>query len=114
MKKQTGKVNYDQILNHIGQFGPWQKRIHFLLWLVSAAGGLAVVVFSFTAYNLGYRCRNPYCDGFNQEVFSNETKIETPGLCQYYSVGKLDFPFSVQIHTLGNFKNCRESPGNGQ
>ena len=114
MKKQTGKVDYDQILNHIGQFGPWQKKIHFLLWLVSAAGGLAVVVFSFTAYNLGYRCRNPYCDGFNQEVFSsNETKIDTPGLCQYYSVGKLYFHFSIQISThysMRQFENYRQSP----
>ena len=83
MEQQPGKVDYDQILNHIGQFGPWQKRIHFLLWLVSAAGGLAVVVFSFTAYNLGYSCKIPYCE------YSNETlNIDSPGLCQFYSVGK--------------------------
>ena len=55
-------VDYDDILKHIGQFGPWQRRIHLLLWLTSAASGLVVVVFSFTAFNLNYRCQVPYCE----------------------------------------------------
>jgi hypothetical protein len=57
-----GKVDYDEILQHIGQFGPWQRRIHLLMWLTSAAGGLAVVVYTFTAFSADYRCRNPYCE----------------------------------------------------
>ena len=81
-EEELRKVDYDQILDHIGQFGTWQKRVHFLLWLVSAAGGLAVVVFSFTAYNLSYSCKNPYCD------LSQTTIDYSPGLCQYYSIGK--------------------------
>ena len=51
------KVDYDDILSYIGQFGPWQIRIHFLLWLASAASGLCVVVYSFTAFKMDYRCR---------------------------------------------------------
>ena len=43
-----GKIDYDEVLKHTGQFGKFQIRIHFLLWLVSALGGLAVVVFAFT------------------------------------------------------------------
>ena len=54
---ENHKVDYDEILSHIGQFGPWQRRIHFLLWLASAASGLVVVVFSFTAFKADYRCR---------------------------------------------------------
>ena len=41
-------LNYDEVLEYIGQFGTFQRKIFFLLWLVSAAGGLAVVVFAFT------------------------------------------------------------------
>ena len=82
---EKSKLDYDQILAHIGQFGPWQKRIHFLLWFISAASGLAVVVFSFTAYNAGYRCNNPYCDGVNG-LLTNRT-LEYSGVCKYYSIG---------------------------
>ena len=41
-------INYDEVLEYIGQFGSFQKKIFFLLWLISAASGLAVVVFAFT------------------------------------------------------------------
>ena len=44
-------LNYDEVLEYIGQFGTFQRKIFFLLWLVSAAGGLAVVVFAFTGEN---------------------------------------------------------------
>ena len=47
-KENTVALNYDEVLEYIGQFGTFQKKIFFLLWLVSAAGGLAVVVFAFT------------------------------------------------------------------
>ena len=42
------KVNYDKILDHIGQFGSFQRKIFFWLSFVSAAAGLAVVTFAFT------------------------------------------------------------------
>ena len=41
-------VNYDKILDHIGQFGSFQRKIFFWLSFVSAAAGLAVVTFAFT------------------------------------------------------------------
>ncbi len=95
MASTTGKsVDYDNILKYIGQFGTWQKRIHFLLWLTSAASGLVVVVYSFTAFNLPYRCRNPYCE--NEEgvniLYDNLTGlIKRPeAKCQYFGVPELD------------------------
>ena len=45
---RSSELNYDEVLEYIGQFGLFQKRIFFLLWLVSAAGGIAVMVFAFT------------------------------------------------------------------
>ena len=81
-------LDYDEVLRHIGQFGPWQRKIHFLLWLTSAAGGLAVVVFTFTAFNMGHRCQNPYCDGPNGPVVTDTSKIEQS--CEYSVIGKLN------------------------
>ena len=48
-------VDYDEILSKVGHFGTFQKIILFLLSFCSAAGGLVVVVFPFTAYQQQYR-----------------------------------------------------------
>ena len=48
-------LNYDEVMEYIGQFGHFQRRIFLWLSLVSAAAGLAVVVFAFTAFTPKYR-----------------------------------------------------------
>jgi len=69
-------LNYDEVLEYIGQFGTFQRKIFFLLWLVSAAGGLAVVVFAFTGLEPKYRCRISGCEDegsqYYEEVQSEE------------------------------------------
>ena len=54
--------DYDDVLDNIGQFGRFQKKVLFFLSLVSAAGGLAIVVFVFTGFEQNYRCRVPLCE----------------------------------------------------
>ena len=101
----AGKVTYDDILKHIGQFGKWQKRIHFWLWLASAASGLVVVVYSFTAFSMDYRCRNPYCEDINGKQFiQNKSLIELrpKEACQYFQT---DFGLAPPSVTNSG-KNC--------
>ena len=43
-------------------YQPVQRRVFLWLWLVSAAGGLAVVVFAFTGLEPRYRCRVSSCE----------------------------------------------------
>ena len=63
-------TDYDIVLNTIGQFGIFQKKILLLLSLVSAAGGLAIVVFVFTGFEQSYRCRVGQCEpGPHQSYF---------------------------------------------
>ena len=45
--KKVG-LDYDEVLDYIGQFGWFQIKIFFWLSFASAAAGLAVVVFVFT------------------------------------------------------------------
>ena len=102
-----GLLNYDEILKHIGQFGIYQIRIHFLLWLVSAASGLAVVVWAFTGFNMKYRCPIPHCEKWNDTTYydlstntslpayaikgiPNETQKEQRH-CNYYAVDESHF-----------------------
>ena len=48
-------VDYEEILGKVGHFGNFQKLILFLLSCCSAAGGLVIMVFPFTAYQQQYR-----------------------------------------------------------
>ena len=53
--EEKQSVDYDEILSKVGHFGTFQTMILFLLSCCSAAGGLVVVVFPFTAYQQQYR-----------------------------------------------------------
>ena len=40
-------VNFDQVLDHVGAFGPWQMLMIGLLWFPPMSGGLIVLLWSF-------------------------------------------------------------------
>ena len=40
-------MNYDDVLEELGEMGPWQILNLFLLWLPSVAGGMWVLTYSF-------------------------------------------------------------------
>jgi len=68
-------LNYDEVMDYIGQFGRFQRRIFLWLSLVSGAAGLAVVVFAFTAFTPSYRCRVPDCDQAETSDYSAFTQF---------------------------------------
>ena len=41
-------MNYDQILEELGEFGKWQQIVAFLLWIPLGIGGIHVLMYSFT------------------------------------------------------------------
>ena len=92
-KNPSSVKSYDDVLDIIGQFGPWQMRIFFYLWLTSAAGGLAVVVYTFTAFSTPYQCEISQCqtkyNGSHWITLDQGKLIPTPpGQCQYYGIAK--------------------------
>ena len=68
-------VDYDGILEEIGELGPWQAKLFALLWLPSAPSAMAVFMYDFTAYVPAMRCLVPGCEGDDPEyeAFSNFT-----------------------------------------
>lgn len=88
-KNRGGLLNYDEILKHVGQFGRYQIRIHFLLWLASAAGGLAVVVWAFTGFKMKYRCVIPQCESILNASYydSSSSGLSVPSLPDYAKKG---------------------------
>jgi len=104
MKKDVQQpLDYESVLKHIGQFGPWQRWIFFWMCLVSAASGLLVVVYVFTGFEPKYRCSVPICENASTAEFGLKTEtgysfpdfvmagipkaaLEQSNLCQYYAV----------------------------
>jgi len=85
-------VDYDTVLDDIGQLGPWQRKLFILLWIPSAMSAMAVFMYDFTAYIPNHRCKVDLCDTENtifDEPFVNftipwDTKLEDFSQCKMY------------------------------
>ncbi|XP_060070290.1 organic cation transporter protein-like [Ylistrum balloti] len=61
-------VNFDETLRKIGEFGPYQRRVYFLLCLLVVFIGLSDVVNAFLLFTPNYRCF-----GLNENTLANFT-----------------------------------------
>ena len=75
MTKEEARIDYDDILPHIGDLGPFQKKICVFLSLISAVGGLAVVVFPFTGYVSNYRCSVHQHENQSHSYYASEQQL---------------------------------------
>ena len=103
-QQKFSKMNYNEILKHIGQFGKYQIKIHFMLWLASALSGLAVVVYAYTGFEPKYRCAVPHCDvGDSPTYYGDFIKHVIPEKALNYSN-------HCEFYALENFKvnSCQE------
>jgi len=56
--------SFDEVLEEVGEFGPWQLIMSLLLWIPPTMGGVHVLMYSFTGLSptKGFRCKIPNCD----------------------------------------------------
>jgi len=103
-KESCSNLNYDEVLEYIGQFGSFQKRIFFALWLVSAAGGIAVMVFAFTGLEPNYRCRVPQCEGSNASYYGAPSCDISDPDCD----SQPQLPAWFDVSSIGPNDRCRK------
>jgi len=84
-------LDYDKILEDVGECGVWQKRLFLLLCFPSAMSSMAVFMYEFIAYTPPHRCFVPECDDRTPETFfKNHTNFSIPkdengaSFCQMY------------------------------
>ncbi|XP_069192617.1 organic cation transporter protein isoform X2 [Procambarus clarkii] len=68
-------MNIDDILKEIGDFGPYQRRIYFLLCLPIIFVGAGNLAYVFIAATPQYRCLVPKCDCNSTSPVYNETFV---------------------------------------
>ena len=77
-------LDYDELVEEIGEFGLFQKIVCLLLWFPAAAGGIHVLMYSFTGLEPGsFRCDIPGCNSTDYGGYIPE-KDEIKKSCSYY------------------------------
>ena len=106
-KKAEIGLNYDSVLEYLGQFGCFQRRMFLCMCLVSFLTGPPTVIFAFTGesdllgdclcfsllqgYELSYRCPITSCGESSQsKYFPNETEPTLPVFYQENSIQLAD------------------------
>ena len=72
-------MNYDKVLEDLGEFGMWQKTTLLLLWFPCMMAGAMVLIGSFTLLQPSeYRCKMEDCDvdDFQFGDFEEHWKLE--------------------------------------
>jgi len=85
-------MNYDLILEELGEFGYWQIGIALLLWLPSAIDGIQILMFSVVGISpKRFRCKLKECSNDDGTYFPVDdsllyptTDSGDPDYCQYF------------------------------
>ena len=77
-------LDYDDLVGEIGEFGLFQKIACFLLWFPAAAGGIHVMMYSFTGLEpTKYRCDIPGCNSTDYDGYIPEHS-DAEKSCSFY------------------------------
>ncbi len=55
-------MDFDLVLEHMGQFGLWQRLVFVMAGLAAAGEAIVTLMFSFVGYVPDYRCLVPQCE----------------------------------------------------
>ena len=103
-REKTRGLDYDEVLDYIGQFGPFQRRIFLWLSLVTTAAGVAVVVFAFTGFEPQYRCRVAQCEDPASKYFTTDQEGNMK-LPSFYANDSIQLKDRCKIPRWGNLED---------
>ena len=108
MKKVT---DYDEFVGEIGEFGLWQKVICLTLWIPAIAGGIHVLMYSFTGLTpKHYRCDISDCNATNYDGYIWEDEDQTQS-CEYHEAVADDNGMCVRANTsVDVIRSCKQGP----
>ncbi|XP_059171465.1 organic cation transporter protein-like [Physella acuta] len=90
-------MNFDDVLQYIGEFGLYQKRVYFLLCLFCIFHGMRMVVMVFTLYQPKHRCAIPgyLNDTFDvtslEHLMAVNSSIPSGDSCHIYQPGNYTY-----------------------
>ncbi|KMZ05519.1 organic cation transporter protein [Drosophila simulans] len=81
-------MGYDDVITHLGEFGPYQKRIYYLLCLPAIVCAFHKLAGVFLLAKPDFRCALPYENGSTYELSPHLWNLSYPPneRCSYYDV----------------------------
>ncbi|XP_039494111.1 organic cation transporter protein [Drosophila santomea] len=81
-------MGYDDVITHLGEFGPYQKRIYYLLCLPAIVCAFHKLAGVFLLAKPDFRCALPYENGSTYELSPHLWNLSYPqdDRCSYYDV----------------------------
>ena len=56
-RTEKPRVHFDDVLKELGEFGPYQRKIYFLLFLPTIFSAMHKLAWVFLGAKVGHRCR---------------------------------------------------------
>jgi len=106
--REKASLNYDEVLDYIGQFGTFQRKIFLWLSLVSAAAGLAVVVFAYTGFEPKYRCRVVGCEDHDSSYYNTDSEGNLK-LPNFYVTDSIELKDRCKLPTRSQGGSCGQN-----
>ena len=107
--KKKKITDYDEFVAEIGEFGLWQKMICLILWVPAIAGGIHVLMYSFTGLSPSqFKCEISDCNATNYDgyIWENEEKTQS---CEYYEAVKDNNGLCARSN-VSVIKTCKQGP----
>ena len=102
-------TDYDEFVAEIGEFGLWQKMICLILWVPAIAGGIHVLMYSFTGLSPShFKCEISDCNATNYDGYIWENEEETQS-CEYYEAVKDNNGLCARSNS-SVIKTCQQGP----
>ncbi|KAK6170807.1 hypothetical protein SNE40_019111 [Patella caerulea] len=97
-------MRFDSILRHIGEFGPYQKRIYFLVCLPGITHGIRMMITAFMQFVPEHRCAIP---GLDNDTFAVQSEYHQKLINETIPYEVLDDEYKVarcELYTPGSYK----------
>ncbi|XP_050390144.1 organic cation transporter protein-like [Patella vulgata] len=85
-------MRFDSILRHIGEFGPYQKRIYFLVCLPGITHGIRMMITAFMQFVPEHRCAIP---GLDNDTFAVQSEYHQKLINETIPYEELDDEYKV-------------------
>ena len=111
-KPKKKVTDYDEFVAEIGEFGLWQKIICLILWVPAIAGGIHVLMYSFTGLAPEhYRCDISDCNATNYDGYIWEDDDKTQS-CEYHEAVADENGMCVRANTSDHqtIRSCKRGP----